>query len=43
MGHGGDDPVAGGFLVASMHWYAANVLEPTRALKRAGWPSLFPN
>ena len=29
---------SGGSLVASMWWYAANVLEPARALKRAGLP-----
>jgi ubiquinone/menaquinone biosynthesis C-methylase UbiE len=28
----------GGYLVASMWWYASNVLEPTLALKRAGFP-----
>ncbi len=33
---GGETQAAGGYLVASMWWYAANVLEPTRALKRAG-------
>lgn len=38
MGHAGDNSIAGGCLVASMHWYAATVLEPARALKRAGWP-----
>jgi ubiquinone/menaquinone biosynthesis C-methylase UbiE len=35
---GGETQAAGGYLVASMWWYAANVLEPTRALKHAGWP-----
>jgi len=30
--------VAGGYLVGAMWWYAANVLYPAQALKRAGWP-----
>jgi ubiquinone/menaquinone biosynthesis C-methylase UbiE len=38
MAGGRETQIAGGHLVASMWWYAANVLEPTRALKQAGWP-----
>ena len=30
--------LAGAYLVSSMWWYAAAVLEPARALKRAGFP-----
>jgi SAM-dependent methyltransferase len=30
--------IAGGYLVGAMWWYAANVLYPAQALKRAGWP-----
>jgi ubiquinone/menaquinone biosynthesis C-methylase UbiE len=36
MPQGGDDRTAGAFLVSSMWWYAAAVLEPARSLKRAG-------
>jgi len=32
----GDNAAAGGYLVSSMWWYAAYVLRPTQALKRAG-------
>jgi len=30
--------IAGGYLVGALWWYAANVLSPAQALKRAGWP-----
>lgn len=38
----GHDPLAGGFLVSAMWSYAATVLRPAQALKRAGFPVVTP-
>lgn len=38
MGEHSENQIAGGYLVGAMWWYAANVLYPAQAMKRAGWP-----
>lgn len=38
MAESSDNAAAGAYLVGAMWWYAANVLRPARALKRAGVP-----
>jgi ubiquinone/menaquinone biosynthesis C-methylase UbiE len=38
MAEAADSPLAGAYLVGAMWWYAANVLRPAQALKRAGLP-----
>ena len=38
MSESPDSPIAGAYLVSSMWWYSAAVLEPVRSLKRAGFP-----
>lgn len=38
MAESSENAVAGAYLVGAMWWYAANVLRPVQALKRAGLP-----